>query len=307
MMISFRIKVNGEIFDSDQKATLARRQLCRWAAENPVFVQELLPVSMIVASLIAILLYLVRTCQCALEYELLDPEAPFSERMYTTDDGDIYIIVYNPHDGSPMGVEPYFPASLRSPDEGCKQLYAHGFAHIFGLARYGPQFAMSDRVIHSSANDEFMGVFFRSRGINGREGLRFGCEALLRRLDGTPPWLPNTVKWFMSCDPARDQFRAVFFGTYPLSHGSCGPIDPEAEQKKLDEQKNQDRKRKAEDPDDEEAGRDRDWKFGRFRMKASGDWVQGQLMRYAKYSYQTHSMGEAYPAASHVMCKDVEL
>ena len=254
--------------------------------------------------ILVVVLCIIRTCYCAFEFELLNPDEPFSERMYTTDDGDLYIIVYNEHDGSPIGVEPYFPASMKDPDIGCQQLYAHGLPPIPEFARYGPQNAKADRVIHTLPNDEWMGVFFRSRGIQGREGLRFGCEVLFRQLDGTWPYHQNTVRWFMSCDPARDRFRVYHHGEYPFSRGSCWPIDPEAEERRRVEQEERERKRKAGEPDEDE---NQGWKDRKFKMKASQGWVQGQLMRWTPYS-SFHSMGDAYPAAAQrVSCKDVEL
>ena len=235
-------------------------------------------------------------CLASYEFELLYPEVQYSDRMYTDPTGDVYIIIYNEHDGMPMGVEPYFPASMINPDIACSQLYVYGFPPHLNIVGLDPEMTTSTRAIHTLQNNEFMSVFFRSRGIPPREGVRFGCEALLRQLDGDFPYYQNTVKWFMSCDQARDQYRVTISGAYPRSVASCWPIDPEREYKKEEEEKERERKRKARDPDEDQEPRN-----GRsnFKIRENGKWLVGLLRRHETWSY----VGSAYPGQQS-LCKD---
>ena len=179
-----------------------------------------------------VIFYLWMFCRCCaqLDYELLDPEERYSERMYSTVKDDLYVINYNLHDGTPDSVWPWFPASLGSPDLACQQLYAH-------LQRSpADQDAeiVASRVVWSAADTLYLAVQFRARHLKPRNGIQFGCK--LRpgvELDGEFPWRLSTLKWFMSCDEFKDQHRAHVdeFWRYPMSTGYCVPIDAEKEHK----------------------------------------------------------------------------
>ena len=238
---------------------------------------------------------LIRRGQCAFEVELLDPELQYSNRMYTTDEGDNYIIIYNEHDGLPIGVEPYFPATVQDPTKACRQLYVYNSgANIPGT----PEMS---RVVHSLRDDQYMAPVFQSRNFPPREGLRFGCEIRNVNLDGVIPYRPNSLRWFMSCDPFRDQYEVWMRGSYPWSEGWCNPLDPEREQKALDAKEERERKRKSRDPDDEDSEPDRENKYVNQRSALLRAKLRDMRM-YGGYPMSSFSMGNSY--AEHSLCKD---
>lgn len=142
----------------------------------------------------------------------------FQAVTHVKEQGDTYTIFFEQSQGLPLKVEPFFPASLVSPDKACKQLYVNtGFSgSFFGL------FDSKERLQATHVKLSYRIV--RGAPENIRYGIEFNCgvkdtveiidvDVALKKTLRTP--------WFMSCDETVDKYTPRLGGSSPYGSGTC--------------------------------------------------------------------------------------
>lgn len=145
----------------------------------------------------------------ATEFEVEGSDLRYPNIFHTTKEDDDYIITFNQNDGSPLAVEPYFPASTGSMLKACQQLYTHSIQR--------------DQNFHVTANRvQYVKDYTRvARDIGPRSGFTFGCGSLSPDLDYEGSSSSGTGPWFMSYDAKRDGYSSWMTGSAPYVKGHC--------------------------------------------------------------------------------------